>query len=180
MLLHGKKEQHDAKGYKKRLAEEPKDARALRDFEEVAKRPRMRPVPPAVEDSAPEPVGSPAPGTPVGLGEADVPDVEGPCPVPIGEGDDGPAIPGIPAVIDGARCIHDTRGGQDGLRLYCKYHAGSDKYRSRRLDPWGHGPRAAEYYLGAWMAFGAARSRADRKANPKREDVEAYKAAHEG
>ena len=61
LLLHGKKEQHSATGYKKRLADEPKDARALRDFVEFAKRPRMRPIPPAVEDGAPEPVGPPGP-----------------------------------------------------------------------------------------------------------------------
>ena len=64
------------------------------------------------------------------------------------------ALPGLPAFTDGTKCVHDTTAGKDGLRLSCKWHAGCEKYRSLRMDPFGHDRRAAEWYLGAWMERG--------------------------
>ena len=89
-----------------------------------------------------------------------------------------PAMPGIPAFIDGGRVHHDT--GKDGLRLYCVHHHGCEKFRSLKMDPFGQGPRAAEFYLGAWQACGADIDIEKHRAGPSRAEVEAYAAAHDG
>ena len=179
LLLHGRQEAHDARGYKNQLQDLPGDPPALRDLMSVVKRPRLRPPDVAVEGPA-----SPSPEysiSPVGVvaSPGDEGDGDSDHPAPIG--DPGPDVPGLPAFIDGGACVHDTAGDKDGLRLYCKFHKDCQKYRSRRLDPYGHGARAVEFYLGAWMERGRhipEHLHHLHRGPPTRAEVEAYAASH--
>ena len=100
-----------------------------------------------------------------------------PEPAGVGPGDGVPG-PDHPKFIDGAKVSVDNSGDKDGLRIYCTHHPGSTKYRSLHLDPYGHGPRACHFYLGAWLAAGAGVTIEDHRKPPTRAQVEAYAAAH--
>ena len=96
-------------------------------------------------------------------------------------GDAVPPPPGYPTMIEGGHCRFDRKAnGGEGLRLRCIHHHGDgcEKWRSVHLDPYGHGRRAAEFFLGALQQRGAGCDVEGHKKPPTKAEVLAYAAAH--
>ncbi|CAK0908732.1 unnamed protein product, partial [Prorocentrum cordatum] len=123
-------------------------------------------------------------GGPTGDEPPPVADAPAPPPAPLGGAPAGPAI-GVPHFIDGQRVTHESHvmpsgARHEGLRVRCSNpgHGACRCFRSTRVDVEKYGPRAAEYFLGAWLrlAHGAATKAAHRK--PRREEIDAYALDH--
>ena len=158
LLLHGRSEVCSSKEYKERLQDlgEPP---MLAEYTRPAKLLKI--------------AGPPAPH-PVGVLPGPAPEAPEVAPDPMEE-----PLPGIPAIIDGARCAYDDKSrGEPGLRLHCLHHSKCEKYRSMSLDPYGHGRRAAEFFLGAWHQGGVGISKDAHRKPPTKEAVMAYALAH--
>ena len=155
----------------------PGEPPALRDATSLPKRPRR--------DAGVAVAADPGPGEGDTDGAGDAAGGPGLHEEPLGPAEIAPALdaagdPGPPPLahpenIDGARVVLARRaGGGEGLltqRMQCTHHAGCEKYRSLRLDPYGHEPRAAEYFLGAWLARGVGTPREGHRAPPTRAQV---------
>ena len=180
LLLHGKDKSVSSKEYQKRWRDCPQEPPALRDVTSLPKRPRR--------DAGVVVAADPGPGE----GDTDCPGdaADGPSlhEEPLGPagiapaldvaGDPGPPPLAHPENIDGARVVLARRAdGGEGLLMQCT-HAGCEKYRPLRLDPYGHGPRAAEYFLGAWLTRGVGTTREGHRAPPTRAQVCAYAESH--
>ena len=64
--------------------------------------------------------------------------------------------PDVPKTIEGQRCRVESHGADRGIRLSCPHHGPKcRKFRSLVHDRHRYGPRAASYFLGAWIQLGA-------------------------
>jgi hypothetical protein len=65
---------------------------------------------------------------------------------------------------------------EEGLRLVCpnEAHGSHSKYRARHMETGMFGPRASEYFLGAWFLKAHGTSLEEHRKPPSRADVRAY------
>ena len=61
-----------------------------------------------------------------------------------------------------------------GLRVKCNAHPGCRKYASLMRDRFGHGPTAAEIYLGAWLLLATPDAHAHGRLRPTKAQLDRY------
>ena len=93
----------------------------------------------------------------------------------VGDDDDDAFV--VPKTICGARVRVECHGAIRGMRIICNKHGGCRRYHSLAKDRYGHGPRAAEFWLGAWLLLDKP-AYSHFRSEPTQEQVEAFRAAH--